>query len=182
MAFKCFSNEHSINKQTLHLTRICFVINLILALNPITSFIKKDGLPYTKLNYICYVCEVFLLTLLIFGIIPFKRWILHMNSKDIVPEGKDMCMICLRDPIARLYLSKHMKELLQEEKYFFIIFSIIFWIAISELRETEEISKDDMNNCVKHIYNRFITENGDLEINIPDKMKKKISRQIRNKV
>lgn len=39
-----------------------------------------------------------------------------------------------------------------------------------------------MKNCVKHIYNRFITENGDLEINIPDKMKKKISRQIKNKV
>lgn len=50
---------------------------------------------------------------------PFKKWFL-CRVTDINPDTKSQFYQILRDPITRLYLHKHMKDLLQEEKYYYI--------------------------------------------------------------
>lgn len=54
---------------------------------------------------------------------------------------------------------------------------MIFWEAVNELR-VNDVEEPHLTLCVKHIYERFISDKGDLEININDSMKKKITDEI----
>lgn len=101
------------------------------------------------------------------------------NSNEKIEEEDRILStggLLITDPISRIFLRAYMLTLLQGE-------SIIFWEAVDELeRLIPKLNSSKLRKYCKEIYDKFIVDGSDMEININAKMKKKIKEAIAESV
>lgn len=88
-------------------------------------------------------------------------------------RGIPSSSIIFNDPITRSYMKEYMAKCLQEE-------SIVFWETINELQNIEnELSEEQKQKYCNEIYNKFIKDCSECEININASMKSKINEKLK---
>lgn len=141
----------------------------------------KNNLPPFA-DFMIEFCMIILCTLSTHAYFPIimrkSHKVKNIGEETTVEEDKGMTnsKIIFNDPITRSYLKMFMAKSLQDE-------SIIFWETINELEEIQNtISKQKKIEYCEEIYNRFIKEGSEMEININATMRNKITNKKNNHV
>lgn len=108
-----------------------------------------------------------------------KRKVSDSATTDSVtddPKGSQSYTLIFQDPITRSYLRVYMAKMLQDE-------SIIFWETINELEDIERnLNEEKKEEYCQLIYDRFIKDGSEMEININSSMKNKITQKLKKNV
>lgn len=151
--------------------------SFLILLTSVYIIFQRNTSPFT--GYITEYAVILFITIMMFYMTITPKSNKVSNSNENIEEEDRILStggLLITDPISRIFLRAYMLTLLQGE-------SIIFWEAVDELeRLIPKLNNSKLRKYCKEIYEKFIVDGSDMEININAKMKKKIKEEIAESV
>lgn len=175
--YKAFTAEHTMIKKVRYVMET-IAVHSVVTLTLIVLYIAINNNLPAFADFMIEFIMIVLCTLSTHAYFPIYMTKSHKvknigEESTTVEEEKGMTnsKIIFSDPITRSYLKKFMAKYLQEE-------SIVFWETINELEDIQDkLPKEKRIQYCEEIYNKFIKEGSEMEININSTMRSKIANK-----